>query len=148
VSYEIQPPSYTSLKILEGPPRGGGGDTLFSSQYAVYDLLSPGYQKYLEGLTALHSAHEQAQGSRDAGRPVRREPIVSEHPLVRVNPVTGFKSVYYNPGFVVAIKGVPKLEGEAIKAYLDQVIMGTAEIQARVQWAPGTIVFWDNRSVV
>ena len=134
--------------MIEGPPRGGGGDTLFSNQYAVYDLLSPGYQTYLEGLTALHSAHEQAQGSRDAGRPVRREPITTEHPLVRVNPVTGYKSIYYNPGFVVAIKGVPKLESEAVMTYLDQLITGTAEIQARVQWAPGTIVFWDNRAVV
>ena len=114
----------------------------------MYDLLSPGYQKYLEGLTAFHSAEEQAKGSRASGRPVRREPVITEHPLVRVNPVTGFKSIYYNPGFVVAIKGVPKLESDSIKAYLDQIITGSPELQARVQWAPGTIVFWDNRSVV
>ena len=29
VSYEIQPPSTTSLKVIEGPPYGG--DTLWSS---------------------------------------------------------------------------------------------------------------------
>jgi sulfonate dioxygenase len=40
ISYELQPPSYTSLKVLTGPPRGGGGDTLWSSQYAAYDALS------------------------------------------------------------------------------------------------------------
>ena len=46
-------------------------------------------QQYLESLTAIHSADEQAAGSRAAGRPVRREPITTEHPLIRVNPVTG-----------------------------------------------------------
>lgn len=98
VTYEIQPPSYTSLKVLTGPPRGGGGDTLWASQYAVYDLLSPGMQKYLEGLEALHSAQIQADGSIALGRTVRREPVVTKHPLTRTHPVTGWKSVFFNPG--------------------------------------------------
>ena len=98
VTYEIQPPSYTLLKVLTGPPRGGGGDTLWASQYAVYDLLSPGMQKYLEGLEALHSAQIQANGSVALGRAVRREPVVTKHPLIRTHPVTGWKSVFFNPG--------------------------------------------------
>ncbi|KAI5820937.1 hypothetical protein BZA77DRAFT_51109 [Pyronema omphalodes] len=146
VTYEIQPPSYTSLKILCGPPRGAGGDTLWSSQYAAYDLLSPHMQKYLEGLTALHSAEEQAIGSRALGRPVRREPVTTEHPLIRVNPVTGWKSLFYSPGFVTAIVGIPKMESDAIMAYLDNVIVATQEIHARYQWTPGMVAFWDNRT--
>ena len=93
MTYELQPPSYTSLKVLTGPPRGGGGDTLWASQYAVYDALSVPMQKYLEGLTALHSAKMQAEGSRNAGRPVRRDPIVTEHPLVRTRELS-FPSMY------------------------------------------------------
>lgn len=54
VTYELQPPSYTSLKLLTGPPRGGGGDTLWASQYAVYDALSVPMQKYL-GMSTLES---------------------------------------------------------------------------------------------
>ncbi|KAI5805015.1 hypothetical protein EDC01DRAFT_354505 [Geopyxis carbonaria] len=146
VTYEVQPPSYTSLKILTGPPRGGGGDTLWSSQYAAYDLLSKPMQKYLESLTALHSAEEQATGSRALGRTVRREPVVTEHPLVRTNPVTGWKSLFYNPGFIKSIKGIPKMESDAIIAYLDQIIVATQEIHVRYQWTPGMIAFWDNRS--
>jgi alpha-ketoglutarate-dependent taurine dioxygenase len=92
VTYEVQPPSYTSLKVLTGPPRGGGGDTLWSSQYAAYDQLSAPMQKYLEGLSAIHSAELQAQGTRELGRTVRREPVTTEHPLIRTNP--GMSTIY------------------------------------------------------
>ncbi|KAL6719368.1 hypothetical protein ACLMJK_003607 [Lecanora helva] len=145
VSYEIQPPSYTALKLLSGPPRGGGGDTLWSSQYTIYDLLSPGMQKYLEGLSALHSAQTQADGSRALGRTVRREPVVTKHPLIRTHPVTGWKSVYFNPGFVTEIVGVPKAEGNAIMAYLNELIATTQEAHVRFQWQKDDVAFWDNR---
>jgi sulfonate dioxygenase len=70
----------------------------FFSRYALYSSFSPGFQKYLEGLTAVHSAVAQADGARAAGLHVRREPIESIHPVVRVHPVTGWKSIYVNPG--------------------------------------------------
>ena len=66
--------------------------------YALYSSFSPGFQKYLDGLYAVHSAVAQADGNRAAGLPVRREPVESVHPIVRVHPVTGWKSVYVNPG--------------------------------------------------
>lgn len=134
VTYEIQPPSYTSLKMLTGPPRGGGGDTLWASQYAVYDALSKSMQQYLEGLTALHTAEEQAVGTRALGRTVRREAVISEHPLVRTNPVTGWKSLFFNPGFVKSIKGIPKLESDYIINYLSELIMSYQEAQCLFHW--------------
>jgi hypothetical protein len=96
VSYELQPPSTTSLKLLIGPE--AGGDTLWSSGYALYSSLSPGLQIYLEGLSALHSAVTQADGARASRIPIRREPIETVHPVIRVHPATGWKSVYVNPG--------------------------------------------------
>ncbi|RPA97093.1 TauD-domain-containing protein [Choiromyces venosus 120613-1] len=146
VTYEIQPPSYTILKVLHGPPRGGGGDTLWSSQYAAYDVLSAPMQKYLEGLTALHSAEEQAIGSRAIGRPVRREPVITEHPLVRTHPVTGWKSLFVNPGFVKQIVGVPKMESDAILKYLNDIVVSTQELHVRFRWEEGTVAIWDNRT--
>jgi sulfonate dioxygenase len=148
VTYEIQPPSYTSLKVLTGPPRGGGGDTVWSSQYAAYDALSSHMQKYLEGLSALHSAEMQAEGSRALGRPVRREPVTSEHPLVRTHPVTQWKSLFFNPGFVTKIVGVPKLESDAIIRYLTEILATTQEHHVRFQWAKNDVAFWDNRICV
>ncbi|KAJ7903349.1 hypothetical protein B0H14DRAFT_3679612, partial [Mycena olivaceomarginata] len=145
VSYEIQPPSTTSLKILAGPEVGG--DTLWSSGYALYSSFSPGFQKYLEGLTAVHSAVAQADGARAAGLHVRREPIESIHPVVRVHPVTGWKSIYVNPGFTRRIVGVPKAESDALLSLLFHQISENPDFQVRFKWEKNSIAFWDNRIV-
>ena len=105
-------------------------------------------QQYLEGLTALHSADMQAVGSRALGRPVRREPITTEHPLVRTHPVTGWKSVFFNPGFVTEIVGIPKCESNAIINYLNEIIATTQESHVRYRWNPNDVAFWDNRVCV
>lgn len=105
-------------------------------------------QKYLEGLTALHSAEEQAVGSRAAGRHVRREPVITEHPLVRTHPVTGWKSLFVNPGFVKQIVGVPKMESDVILEYLNNIVVATQELHARFRWEPHSVAFWDNRCCV
>ncbi|KZV63880.1 alpha-ketoglutarate-dependent sulfonate dioxygenase [Peniophora sp. CONT] len=146
VSYEVQPPSTTSLKILTGPEVGG--DTLWASGYALYSNLSPYFQKYLEGLSAVHSAVAQADGARAAGLPVRREPIETVHPIVRVHPVTGWKSVYVNPGFTRRIVGVPRAESEAVLSFLFHQIAENTDAQVRFKWRPNSIAFWDNRVVV
>ena len=148
VTYEVQPPSYTLLKVLTGPPQGGGGDTLWSSQYAAYDILSSHMQTYLKGLTALHSADMQANDSRALGRPVRRDPVTTEHPLIRTNPVTGWNSLFFNPGFVTKIVGIPKGESDAIIRYLTDVVATTQELHARFQWGKDDVAIWDNRTTV
>ncbi|KAF5359618.1 hypothetical protein D9756_003264 [Leucocoprinus leucothites] len=145
VTYEIQPPSTTSLKLLTGPEVGG--DTLWSSGYALYSSLSPGFQKYLEGLTALHSAVAQAEGARSAGLTVRRKEIETIHPVVRVHPATGWKSVYVNPGFTRRIVGVPKAESDAILSFLFHQISENPDHQVRFKWETNSIAFWDNRVV-
>lgn len=90
----------------------------------------------------------QAEGSRAAGRTVRREPVVTEHPLVRTHPVTGWKSLFFNPGFVTQIVGVPKLESDAILRYLNEIVSTTTEIHVRFQWQKDDVAFWDNRITV
>ncbi|KAN0092702.1 hypothetical protein V8E55_003486 [Tylopilus felleus] len=145
VTYEIQPPSATSLKVITCPEYGG--DTLWSSGYALYSSLSPGLQTYLEGLSALHSAVAQADGSRAAGLHVRREPIETIHPVVRVHPVTGWKSIYVNPGFTRRIVGVPKAESNVILNFLFQQISSNVDFHVRFRWERNSVAFWDNRVV-
>ncbi|KII85078.1 hypothetical protein PLICRDRAFT_178832 [Plicaturopsis crispa FD-325 SS-3] len=143
VSYEVQPPSITSLKLYHGPPYGG--DTLWSSGYALYSSFSPEFQKYLESHSAVHSGVSATDGAIASGIHVRRPAVESVHPLVRVNPATGWKSVYVNFGFTRRIVGVPKAESDAILNFLFRQINENPEFTCRLHWEPNTVAFWDNR---
>jgi len=145
VSYELNPPGLTSLKLYTAPEVGG--DTLWSSGYALYSSLSPAFQEYLSTLSALHSAVTQAQGARAAGTHVRRAEIETIHPVVRVHPVTGWKSVYVNHGFTRRIVDVPKAESDAILAFLFAQMAQNVDFQVRFHWEKNSIAIWDNRVV-
>ncbi|KAF8589365.1 TauD-domain-containing protein [Ramaria rubella] len=145
VTFELQPPGVTSLKLYTSPEVGG--DTLWSSGYALYSSLSSGFQRYLEGLSAVHSAAAQAQGARAAGLHVRRQEIETVHPVVRVHPTTGWKSVYVNPGFTRRIIGVPKAESDNVLQFLYSQISQNPDFQVRFKWETNDIAFWDNRVV-
>lgn len=90
VSYEHQPPGITILTLLKVPETGG--DTGWVSQAAAYYRLSEPLKQFLEGLRAEHSGFPQAEKARKDGHHVRREPVKSYHPIVRIHPVTGQKS--------------------------------------------------------
>lgn len=146
VSFEKNPPGLTALYNLTNPVHGGG-DTLFSSCYGLYDALSPPMREYLETLTALHSGVEQSEGASKAGLHLRRGAVETEHPLVRTNPVTGWKSVYVNPAFTRHIVGVPKSESDAILNMLYSLMNVDPNLTLRVRWEKNTLVLWNNAVV-
>jgi len=143
VTYEIQPPGTTFLYILDGPT--AGGDTIFCNMAVAYRRLSPEFQKRLHGLKAVHSAHEQAAAALARGSIVRREPVSNIHPLVRTHPVTGEKALFVNPQFTRRIVGFKKEESDMLLRFLFDHIAQSADCHARVKWAKGTVVMWDNR---
>src|ERR1700712_2452078 len=53
VSCDEEPPLGSILHLHTVPPVGG--DTIFASQTAAYDALTPAFQAFLGGLTATHS---------------------------------------------------------------------------------------------
>ncbi|KAI0270691.1 alpha-ketoglutarate catabolism dioxygenase [Gloeopeniophorella convolvens] len=146
VSYEKQTPGTTLFWILDQPELGG--DTIFASQVEAYNRLSTEFKKRLEGLRALHSAVPQAEHSRKRGGPVRREPVETEHPLVRQHPVTGEKALYVNQGFTKHIVGFRTEESEYLLKFLFDHIAKGADFQVRARYEPGTLVLWDNRLTV
>ncbi|KAF1948402.1 TauD-domain-containing protein [Byssothecium circinans] len=143
VTYEKQPPGTTFLYLLDGPT--AGGDTLFVNQAVAYRRLSPEFRKRLHGLKAVHSGIEQAENSRSRGGIVRREPVTSIHPLVRTHPATGEKALFVNPQFTRRIVGYKKEESDFLLKFLYDHIAKGQDFQARVKWAAGTVVVWDNR---
>ncbi len=107
------------LTLLSVPATGG--DTAWVSQVAAYERLSEPIQKLLEGLTAEHDGNPQAESARRDGKFVRREPVKSHHPIVRVHPVTGKKALFVNPGFTKKIVGLKDEESAALLQLLFNV---------------------------
>ncbi|KAH7353841.1 hypothetical protein B0T11DRAFT_357157 [Plectosphaerella cucumerina] len=143
VSYEHQPPGITILTLLSIPETGG--DTAWASQTEAYNRLSEPLKTFLEGLRAEHSGHPQADNARRDGKFVRREPVKSEHPIVRVHPATGQKALFVNPGFTKRIIGLKDEESDALLKLLFKHITFGQDLQVRVTWEEGTVALWDNR---
>lgn len=119
VSYEHQPPAITLLTLLQVPETGG--DTGWTSQAAAYDRLSAPFKVFLEGLRAEHSGFPQAENAARDGHFVRRDPVKTSHPVVRVHPVTKQKVLFVNPGFTKRIVGLKDEESDAVLKLLFQV---------------------------
>ncbi|KAF1952827.1 dioxygenase-like protein [Byssothecium circinans] len=143
VSYEHQPSGITLLTLVQVPETGG--DTGWTSQAAAYDRLSEPLKAFLEGLRAEHSGFPQAGRAARDGHFVRRDPVKSFHPIVRVHLVTKQKVLFVNPGFTKRIVGLKDEESDAILKLLFKHIAQSQDIQARVKWDDRTVALWDNR---
>ncbi|KAI8643138.1 hypothetical protein BD408DRAFT_158648 [Parasitella parasitica] len=143
VTYDNQPGGLTLLKIDTLPQTGG--DTLWSSSYAAYDRLSPAFQKFVEGLEAVHSGQQQVDEAINANHVVRRKNWTSIHPVVRTHPVTGWKALFVQPGFTRSIVGLSKRESDIVLQYLFDHISGGVDFQVRFKWEENSVAVWDNR---
>ncbi|HEX4695172.1 TauD/TfdA dioxygenase family protein [Sphingomonas sp.] len=149
-SYDQVPAMGSILLARETPP--SGGDTLFASLGAAYDSLSDGLKATLEGLRAVHSAdHIYGQdgiySKTDQGADLKGHDIhaAAVHPAVIRHPVTGRKILYVNPAFTLHFEGWTREESLPLLSYLYSVAM-RPEFHCRLQWAPGSLAVWDNRS--
>jgi len=155
---------HSDMSFLETPAIGSilygveipefGGDTLFASQAAAYDALSPGLKATLEGLSAVHSASREysAKGAsaqkRGSMQVAEADGYVGEyvHPMVLVHPETGRKALYVNPAFTLRIDGWKTSESKALLDYLFNHCRYEG-FTCRFTWQQGSVAFWDNRSV-
>jgi alpha-ketoglutarate-dependent 2,4-dichlorophenoxyacetate dioxygenase len=136
--------SLLSARIV--PPEGG--NTEFADTRAGYDALSPEIKAKLEGLIAEHSL-VYSRGTVDPTS--LTEEMKAELPsvrqaMVRVNPVTGRKSVYVG-AHASHVIGWPIEEG---RAFINMLTEFTTQPQFRHShaWRVGDIVIWDNRCLL
>ncbi|GAA6031467.1 hypothetical protein JCM8097_006471 [Rhodosporidiobolus ruineniae] len=144
-SAERQPPGITFFFALTTPP--SGGDTLFVSQTEAYERLSDEFKKRLSGLKVVHSNADMLQHSASQGGPARFPPLETLHPLVRTHPVTGKKSLSIHAAQARRIHGYKQEESDYLYNFLNDVLVKSGDIQARVKYEEGTVVVWDNRVV-
>lgn len=146
-SFEINPPSYSMLRMEEHPEVGG--DTAWVSQYGLFDALSPTYQKLFEELHAVHTSRLQYDTILDLwGVGPNRPPIDTHHPAVRTHPVTGLKALNVNEGFVTGFAELKKVESDKLLEFVNFHIHAADDHLVRWKWAVGSVAMWDNRTVL
>lgn len=146
VSALINPPAASLLRAEIAPERGG--DTSWTNLAAAYANLPESLRKFVEGLRAVH----RFGGSRpawneesDYAKKVASAPLVTEHPVVRVHPVTGEKVLFVNPGFTTHIVGLSPAQSDAVLQLLFDELSNPA-YTVRFRWEKGSLAFWDNRA--
>ncbi|PSN62990.1 alpha-ketoglutarate-dependent sulfonate dioxygenase [Corynespora cassiicola Philippines] len=146
-SFEVNPPSYSLLRMEEHPPVGG--DTAWVSQYGLYDALSPTYQRLFESLHAVHTSRLQYDTILDLwGVGPNRPPIDTHHPAVRTHPVTGLKAWNVNEGFVTGFAELKKAESDKLLDFAHFHIHSADDELVRWKWEAGSVAMWDNRVTV
>jgi taurine dioxygenase len=131
MTFHQSPPQVSILQLLKVPATGG--DTMFTNQCLVYEELSAPLRDFLDGLTAIHVIRIGTEFTSRA-----------EHPVVRVHPETGRRSLYVNRLFTSHIPQLTRNESDAILEYLFRFSEGP-QFTCRYRWRPGDIAIWDNR---
>ncbi|ROT42191.1 alpha-ketoglutarate-dependent taurine dioxygenase [Sodiomyces alkalinus F11] len=156
IAFEPVPADFSSLRLTQLPRTGG--DTLWASGYEIYDRISEPYQKFLASLTATfeqaafrqvaeRAGFELHEGPRGAPENVGRE-LKAVHPVIRTNPITGWKSVFPVGGHVKHINGVTAEESKHLLDWFLDLVYKGHDLQVRLKWQnENDIAIWDNRSV-
>lgn len=94
--------------------------------------MSPSFLAYLESLKCRHNAqffHAEAEklgitvrNDLERGNPLNKgDVLTAEHPVIRTNPVTGWKALFVNRGFSDRIMDVTKDESDFIYDYVNKI---------------------------
>ena len=155
VTFVDRPPAITMLRAVTLPPYGG--DTTWANTAAAYQNLSPALRTLADGLRALHSnafdyavrsgGGVEAKSERDERhyREVFTASVYeTEHPVVRVHPETGERSLLLGQ-FVRRILGVSAADSRYLFDLFQQHVT-RLENTVRWRWAPGDLAVWDNRA--
>jgi alpha-ketoglutarate-dependent taurine dioxygenase len=147
VTFSATPPAASVLCAEILPSRGG--DTLWADLEDAYATLSPRLRRVLDETVAFHTAvgafgYLERNGT-TPGRDALAALDAVAHPVVRVHPETGRRSLFVNEAFTIALDGFTERESEVL---LDLLFTHStaAERTVRWSWQPGDVAVWDNRS--
>jgi taurine dioxygenase len=140
-------PARASMFRCEITPQNGG-DTMFSSMYAVYDSLSDGLKATLGSLRAFHTLFNTRCLVMANRKPMSQDEAVrvegAFHPVVLTHPDTGRKGLYISDQMVDHFDGWTVAESKPLIDYLCRLIEHPANTY-RHRWQAGDVIVWDNR---
>ncbi|TVY83740.1 putative alpha-ketoglutarate-dependent sulfonate dioxygenase [Lachnellula suecica] len=172
ITFEPVPSDYALLRLTKLPKTGGGLpslfylkivfadmiDTLWASGYEVYDRISTPVQKFLETLTATYAQPKFNEAAKENGFKIYSAPrgapenvgedLSAIHPVVRTNPVTGWKSIFALGHHVQKINDLAEGESAALLKWFLRLVVDNHDLQVRHRWKDANdLAIWDNRSV-
>ena len=145
--------NYPKISILRGvviPPYGG--DTVWANTATAYADLPDPLKLLADGLRALHTNlydYAAPRNTDESGLKRYREQFTAEvyeteHPLVRVHPESGERSLLLGH-FVKQIQGVSSNDSkQLIRLFHDRITH--VDNTVRWRWQEGDVVIWDNRA--
>lgn len=133
-------------------------DTLWASGYELYDRISPKLRGFLDTLTAYYAQPEFNETASEHGFKIWSAPrgapenvgeaLEAIHPVIRTNPVTGWKSVFAVGQHVKRIHGLSDAESQHFLDWFLNLIAENHDLQVRLRWQHvNDLAIWDNRSV-
>lgn len=148
-------PAYPEASILRAIviPQAGG-DTLWANTVAAYEQLPDSLRQLADTLWAVHSnLYDYATTHANANdlEAIRRHREVfastvyeTEHPLVRVHPETGERSLLLGH-FFKNFSNLSSADSQRLFAIFQEHVI-KPENTVRWRWQPGDVAIWDNRA--
>jgi len=146
--------AYPKISVLRGVviPEFGG-DTIWSNTVAVYEHLPAPLKAAVDNLWAIHTNGYDYAALRPHASDLEKrhfEEVFSstvyetEHPVVRVHPDTGERSLILG-SFVQRFVGLSRADSESLLQIL-QAHVTRPENTVRWRWRAGDVAIWDNQA--
>ena len=152
VTFVDRPPAISVLRGVTIPPYGG--TTNWANTVTAYDALPTALKALVDNLWAVHTnaydyARDTESGEDDEDSAFERSEFESihyetEHPVVRVHPETGERSLVLG-NFVKGFTGLNTAESHAVFNLLQNRVT-KLENTVRWTWEHGDVAMWDNRA--
>ncbi|MEE2934357.1 MAG: TauD/TfdA family dioxygenase [Pseudomonadota bacterium] len=154
-SYMQDPPMGSLLNAVE-VPIDGGGHTSFLDTVAAYESMTESLKLEIEGLHMCHDNSHSTVGQLRAiyngVEPTCREEVDGPvHPLVRIHPITGKRSIYLSRrhGFPSAyIVELSDAESEDLQDRIWAHVAQDKFTWTHTDWKVGDLVMWDNQQLL
>ena len=145
-SNDKKPPKATILLSKEIP--SFGGDTQFIDMHLLYENLPKEMKNKIKNLKAKHVY--QSKFSKRKLMNINNQDFDKNevfHPLVKIHPETGLKSLYINP---IRIEQISNFSDEKSLNLINNLMnyVNSLKFEYRHQWKVGDFVIWDNRTLM
>jgi taurine dioxygenase len=157
MSYMSQVAYANVLYAIEVPVRDGKvlGPTQFQNMYMAYaDLPADFKEQYRDAIVVFDfekfndymievkgSQRQKTSPAQRAKRPPARHPMFLRHPI------TAQYSLYANPGYAIAVDGLPESESDAVLAFLFEHQL-QPKYSYTFDWTVGDVLMWDNLATI